>query len=199
MTRPVRFALLALAVVAAGVGAYSLGLALRPPPEPSGTPVESRPDVSGLSLVNGDGQPMTLGAFEGDVVLVYFGYTRCPDVCPLTMGRLAKAYEDLGAPDDLDVVMITVDPEHDTPEVVDAYARGFDPAFIGLGGSNRQVAEAARAFYVGYASIGGPAFSHTDAVVVLDRSGHMRLVYGQEKVMDLMVDLPAILADASFR
>lgn len=195
-----RLGLVALGVLAilAGVVAYRLGVASRPAPVPAGTVVESRPDVSAVALEDGQGRDMTLGAYAGDVVLVYFGYTRCPDVCPLTMSRLAKAYEDLGAPHDLAVVMITVDPDHDTPEVIDAYARGFDASFHGLSGTNRQVAEAARAFFIGYASISGPSFTHTDTIAVLDRSGHMRLVYGQEKVMDLEADLPGILADASF-
>lgn len=198
MTKQVRFAVVLLSLVVAGALAYGLGLVLRTPPAPAGTVIENPPDLSGVALVNGEGEPVTLRAFAGDVVLVYFGYTRCPDVCPLTMARLAKAYQELGAPAGLDIVMITVDPAYDTPEVVDAYARGFDARFQGLSGSNQQIATAARAFYVGYANIGGPAFTHTDVVAVLDRRGRLRLVYGQDRVLELAADLPTILADRSF-
>ncbi len=180
------------------MAAYGLGVVLRPAPTPAGLAVKVPPDVSGLELVNGDSEAVTLAAYKGRVVLVYFGYTRCPDVCPITMARLAKMYQDLGEPDGLEVVMITVDPEHDTPEVIGDYARGFDPSFQGLTGSNQQVANAARSFYIGYAGVGGPDFTHTDVVAVLDREGRLRLIYGHDKVLELERDLPNILADRSF-
>lgn len=195
MTRPLRIALLLLGLAAAGVLAYGLGVLLRPSPGPAGTALQDPPDVRSVALVDGSGAPMTLGDLQGHVVLVYFGYTRCPDVCPLTMSRLAKIYRDLGSPSELDVVMITVDPAHDTPEVVQRYVRNFDPSFRGLTGSNRQIAEAARTFYVGY-SQGGT--NHTDVVALLDREGRMRFIYGQDKVMALERDLPPLLRARSF-
>ncbi len=185
-------------LLGAGAFAYRLGVRLRPAPEPAGTALQNPVDVSNVALVDDAGRNVTLGSYAGDVVLVYFGYTRCPDVCPLTMSRLAKAYRDLGSPSDLDVVMISVDPEHDTPEVIGPWVRHFDPAFTGLTGSNRQIAEAAKTFFIGYRGGAADGIKHTDVVVVVDREGRMRLIYGQDRIVALEDDLPALLKASSF-
>jgi protein SCO1 len=96
------------------------------------------------------------------------------------MARLARVFEDIGEPDGLTVAMITVDPEHDTPEVLDRYVRAFHPDFVSLTGSNAQIAVAARTFFVGYAGIGTATFTHTDVVALLDRAGDLRYVYNQD-------------------
>lgn len=190
-----RLVLSAVLLVAAGAGAYALGTFLRPPPEFAGTALQNPPDVGGVELVHVDrGATTLLEATEGAAVtLVFFGFTQCPDVCPITMARLAKIHTDLGEPDDVRVVMVTVDPETDTPDVIARYAAGFHPDFVGLGGSNPQIAVAARAFYVGYASIGDGQFAHTEAVVVVDREGRMRYVYGSDAVRRLETDLPELI------
>jgi protein SCO1 len=189
--RRFRLALVVAATLAAGSGAYLLGVALAPRPEPAGTELQNPPEVGGHPLVAPDGREVTLveAADGARVTLVFFGFTRCPDVCPITMARLAKIYRDLGEPDDVQVVMITVDPEVDTPEVVGRYAAGFHPSFLGLSGSSGQIAVAARAFYVGYADVGGGQFTHTEVVAVVDRAGRLRYVYGSDKVARLEVDL----------
>lgn len=182
--------LLALAAVGVVVGALFL---LRPARALAGTALNQPVEVAGLQLVDHTGATVDLAAdFRGDVTLVFFGYTRCPDVCPLTMARLARAYQQLDRPDGLRVVMVTVDPGHDTPEVLGDYVRRFDPDFVGLTGSNSQVAEAARTFFVGFAG-NAPAVSHTDTVAVLDREGRMRYLYGQEAVLKIEEDLPGLL------
>lgn len=190
-----RNTVIVVVVLAAGVLAYGLGVLLRPSPQPAGTALQQPPDVADVALVGGDGSATSLGDLAGKVVLVYFGYTRCPDVCPLTMARLAKIYQDLGAPQDLAVVMVSVDPQHDTPDVIRRYVEAFDPHFLGMTGSNRQIATAARAFYVGYSATGT---NHTDVVAVLDRSSRMRYIYGQDKIMALEQDLPDLLASHAF-
>ena len=160
-----------------------------------GTALGEPVTVPGVELTAGDGARKILpDTWRGEVVLIYFGFTNCPDVCPLTLGRLAKVYEDLGEPEDVQVVMVTVDPEHDTPEATQAYAGAFHPDFVGLSGSAADIARAAKSVYVGFAGIGEANFTHTDAVIVLDREGRMRLVYGQDKVLRLQDDLPKILA-----
>jgi len=190
-----RSILTAVLLVAAGAGAYALGTFLRPPPEIRGTALQNPPVVGDVELVHAGRGALTLreAADDAAVTLVFFGFTQCPDVCPITMGRLAKIYADLGEPEDVRVVMVTVDPETDTPEVIARYAAGFHPDFVGLGGSNPQIAVAARAFYVGYASLGGGQFTHSDAVAVVDREGRMRYVYGSDKVLRLEVDLPELI------
>lgn len=189
--RPLRNVALLVLLVAAGLGAYLLGTRLSPGPEPAGTALRNPPVVGDAVLVAADGRETTLREVAGDarVTLVFFGFTRCPDVCPITMARLAKVYRDVGEPDDVRVVMITVDPAHDTPEVVGRYAASFHPTFVGLSGSNTQVAVAARSFFVGYADVGGGQFTHTEVVAVVDREGRLRYVYGNDKVPRLEVDL----------
>lgn len=190
-----RSVLTAVLLVAAGVGAYALGTLLRPAPELAGTALQNPPVVGDVALVHVGRGAVTLreAADDAAVTLVFFGFTQCPDVCPITMARLAKIYADLGEPDDVRVLMVTVDPETDTPEVIARYAAGFHPDFVGLGGSNPQIAVAARAFYVGYASIGDGQFTHSEAVAVVDREGRMRYVYGSDRVLNLEADLPELL------
>jgi protein SCO1/2 len=186
-------------LVLAGIAAYTLGVALRPPPELAGTALQNPPSMVDLVLVRGDGAEMRLGdALDGTTTLVFFGFMRCPDVCPFTMARLATLYEDMGRPAGLNVAMITVDPEHDAPALLQTYVRGFHEDFIAFSGSNAQIATAARAFFVGYAGIGTETFTHTDVVAVLDRRGALRYVYSQQNLPRLPVDLPAILAQSGF-
>jgi protein SCO1 len=190
----VRLALIAILLALSGVGAYVLGTRLAPQPDLAGTALQNPPLVGDATLVDPTGRAVTILEAAGGarVTLVFFGFTRCPDVCPITMARLAKIYRDLDEPGDVRVVMVTVDPEHDTPEIVGRYASAFHPSFVGLSGSNTQVAVAARAFFVGYADIGGGQFTHTEVVAVVDREGRLRYVYGSDKVLRLEHDLPRL-------
>ncbi len=192
MSKPVLYSLMAIALAAAGFAAYSLGVILRPAPDLQGTELSDPIDVGHLELVSADGHTVTLGDFGG-VTAVFFGYTRCPDICPMTMALLADAYEDLGAPEGLTVVMVTVDPGFDTPEQTHAYATGFHEDFIGLSGSNQQVAAAAGAFYVGYNDTHA-GMIHTDALMLVDEAGRFRMVYTSDSVPGVAPDLRRILA-----
>lgn len=194
-----RRSLLVALLVLAGVLAYALGVVLRPAPALAGTALQNPPPVAQVELVRGDGVPVTLAEVgEGGSLLVFFGFTRCPDVCPITMAQLARVFEDLGEPDGLKVAMITVDPEHDTPEVLDQYVRAFHPDFVALTGSNAQIAVAARTFFVGYAGIGTATFTHTEVVALVDRAGDLRYVYNQEALRRLAPDLERILRQRDF-
>jgi len=194
VNRRLRLVLAALLTLTAGAGAYVLGTRFSPAPELAGTALTNPHVVGDNVLVEPGGRETTLleAAAGAKVTLVFFGFTRCPDVCPISLARLAKIFTDLGEPDDVQVIMITVDPEVDTPEIVGRYAAGFHPSFLGLSGSSSQVAVAARAFFVGYADIGDGQFTHTDVVVVVDREGRMRYVYGNDRVMRLEADLPQL-------
>lgn len=192
-----RIALIVVGLAAAGVAAYTGGLLLAPKPEPVGTPLDNPIDVTHLEFEGADGSEVTLADFDGNVTALFFGYTRCPDVCPLTMARLADTYRDLGEPDDLNVVMVTIDPAFDTPTVTQDYAAVFHEKFVGLGGSNEQIAQAAAAFYVAYNDIGTEVV-HTDAVMLLDRSGNFRMLYTTSRLPNLTGDLQGILASSDW-
>ncbi|MBW7916908.1 MAG: SCO family protein [Trueperaceae bacterium] len=193
MARFVRYSWLLAGLVVVGAAAFLLGSYLSPRRALAGTELRTPVQVTGLDLVDTAGDPVDLaGDLAGSVALVFFGYTRCPDVCPLTMARLARAYELAGQPADLDVVMVTVDPGFDTPEVLGEYVGRFHPAFMGLTGTNSQVAAAAKAFFVGFVE-GGGSVAHTDVVGVVDRRGYLRYIYGQDAVPRLGDDIPELL------
>lgn len=105
-----------------------------------------------FTLENGDGKPVTDRDFRGRYMLVYFGYTFCPDVCPTTLNAVADAMDKLGAKADrVQPLFITVDPKRDTPPVVKQYAAAFGTRVMGLTGTQEQIAQAAKAYRVYYA------------------------------------------------
>ncbi len=116
----------------------------------AGTPVDPPKPATDFTLIGNDGRPAQLLAAKTPLEFLFFGYTHCPDECPLAMGSLGRAYRQLSAEDRARtrVVFVTVDPERDTPAVVNAYVRGFDQHFIGLSGSPAQLAPVWRAYGV---------------------------------------------------
>lgn len=110
------------------------------------SPVRPAPD---FELIDQHGQPWRLADQRGKTVALFFGYTHCPDVCPQTMNILARAMDELGPQaEDVEVVLVTVDPERDTPEVLGQYVAGFHPAFVGLYGEDARIKEIADAYGV---------------------------------------------------
>ncbi len=146
-----------------------------------GTVIQSPDRANNFTLIGRNGEPVSLGDFRGKAVLIYFGYTFCPDVCPATMVELAKANELLGdEADQAQVIMISVDPARDTPEILHEYVTHFDPAFIGVTGNEDEVAAAATPFGIFYEKHEGTAatgylIDHTASVVVVDPDGYLRL------------------------
>jgi protein SCO1/2 len=144
-------------------------------------------DVTGLdyakdfSLVDHTGKPRTLADYKGKVVVLFFGYTQCPDVCPTTMADMASVMQKLGAQADrVQVAFITLDPERDTQELLAAYAPAFDKRFAGLRGSPEQTARVAKEFKVFYSKVPGTqpgsyTIDHTAGSYVFDREGRLRL------------------------
>jgi protein SCO1 len=155
-----------------------------------------------FALTDHAGQPRTLADFKGKVVVVFFGFTQCPDVCPTTMAELAEVKRALG-PDGERVqgVFITVDPERDTPEVLKAYVTAFDPSFVALRGTAEQTLATAKEFKVFYAKApskgggGGYTVDHTAGAFVIDPSGRVRVFtrYGSG-AQPLAQDLKRLLA-----
>jgi len=135
-----------------------------------------------INLVAGDGQPFRLSDQEGKVVVVYVGYTFCPDLCPLAMSNLANAYDRMTPEvrDGVEVVMITADPARDTPEVMAKYVNYFDPAFTGVSGDPATVLEALATWGIhperSETSASGAYFvSHPTRMYVFNRDGLLRL------------------------
>ncbi len=135
----------------------------------------------GFQLTSADGKPYTLASFAGKAVLVFFGYTQCPDVCPTTLAELSQVMKLLGdKADRLQVVMITVDPERDTPEILKGYATSFDPRFLGLSGTPEQIKQAASSFKAYYAKNspvnGTYSMDHTASFYLIDPKGESRVL-----------------------
>lgn len=102
-----------------------------------------------FSLKDADGKVRTLADFKGKLVVLFFGYAQCPDVCPTTMTEMAQVKQQLGKDGDkLQVLFITVDPARDTPEVLRAFVANFHPRLIGLTGSEPDIAATARTFHI---------------------------------------------------
>jgi protein SCO1/2 len=144
-------------------------------------------DLTGAEYARGfrmkdiDGKERTLDEFKGKVVVVFFGYTQCPDVCPTTMAELAQVKKSLGADGDkLQGIFVTVDPERDTPELLKAYLASFDKSFIALRGSDDETRAIAKEFKAFYAKAPGKepgqySMDHTAASFVFDPQGRVRV------------------------
>ena len=147
------------------------------------------------------GKPMLLSDLRGKVVMVYFGYTFCPDVCPTTLARLAEVTKALGADAArVRVLFITLDPERDTPDKLADYAGWYDRSFIGLSGDASATAAAARDFKVFFARNpgrdgSGYSIDHSGGVFVFDPAGRIRLYIKDSASGDAMAqDLKRLLA-----
>ncbi|MGE3858208.1 MAG: SCO family protein [Dehalococcoidia bacterium] len=151
-------------------------------PEFASAVVEPPKPVPGFELVAEGGKPFRLADLKGQVVVLYAGYTHCPDVCPLTLGHLTVARGLLPADvrDEVRVVMITVDPDRDTPELINQYVHYFDPTFIGVSGSTDEVLAALHEWGVHPEcstpdANGAYTVSHPATTFVLNRDGMLRL------------------------
>jgi protein SCO1/2 len=137
--------------------------------------------AKGFSLTDHTGKPRTLADYKGKVVVVFFGYTQCPDVCPTTMAEMAGVMQKLGPQaDQVQVLFITLDPERDTQQLLANYVPAFDKRFVGLYGTPDQTAKTAKEFKVFYSKVPGTSpgsytIDHTAGSYVFDRDGKLRL------------------------
>lgn len=134
-----------------------------------------------LALTDMNGQPRTLNDFAGKVAVVFFGFTQCPDVCPTALAELSQVMQTLGPDADrVQVLLVTVDPERDSPEVLKEYVTSFDPRFLALTGTPEQIKQAAGAFKAYYAKVptkdGGYTMDHTAAFYLIDGKGESRVL-----------------------
>jgi protein SCO1/2 len=167
--------LLVIAIIAGGCG------------QPDTRPQFKLTDVTGanlgreLNLLDHNGRPRTLADFRGKVVVIFFGFAQCPDVCPTTLSELAAVARELGKDADrMQVLFVTVDPERDTPGVLRQYVPSFDPRFLGLYGDAEATARAAKAFKIFYQKQplkDSTTYSvdHSAGTYILDREGRLRL------------------------
>lgn len=149
-----------------------------------------------MAMQDATGTTRTLDDYKGKVVVVFFGFTQCPDVCPTAMARLAQSLELLG--DDaksVQVLMVSVDPERDTPEVLGSYVKAFSPSFVGLTGTPQQLSQTAKSFKAYYAKSPGAtpdqySMDHASSFYILDKEGEARvLVSGNASAEDIAADL----------
>jgi protein SCO1/2 len=144
-------------------------------------------DITGLdygkdfALPDFNGKMRTLADFKGKAVVVFFGYTQCPDVCPTTMAEMATVMQQLGPlADKVQVLFVTLDPERDTPALLAKYVPSFDPRFLGLVGDKAATDKVAKEFKVFYQKVPGKqpgsyTLDHTAGSYVFDPQGRIRL------------------------
>lgn len=162
-----------------------------------GTLFDPPATMADFSLTGRDGEVVRLSDFRDKVVLLYFGYTYCPDVCPATMNELASALEELKdrEREQVQVLMISVDPARDNPHQLADFLAHFGPTFLGLTGSEEAILAAAEPFGVYYQKQAGTINSgylvdHTASVFALNKDGELRVVYsfntpGEDMAADL--------------
>jgi protein SCO1/2 len=151
-------------------------------------------------LLDAGGKPESLADYRGKVVVLFFGYTHCPEVCPTTLADLAQVMRLLGQDaKKVQVLFVTLDPERDTPEVLAKFIPAFDPSFIGLHGDAQATAQAAKLFGVNYQkqydNRGGYTLDHSDGTYLIGPEGKPLWLsrYGQH--VDLLVqDIKMLLA-----
>ncbi len=150
----------------------------------NGVDVTGSPIGGDFRLADPQGKPRSLADFRGKVVVLAFGYTHCPDVCPTTLSDFASAVKRLGADGErVQLVFVTVDPKRDTPELLGQYVPAFNPAFIGLRGDEQATDKVLRDFRVYAKAREGKAgesytVDHSAQSFVFDREGKLRLVIG---------------------
>lgn len=133
-----------------------------------------------FQLVQHEGEPFTAADLEGQWTFAYFGFTNCPDICPVTLSVLAEARRQVqeAGEEPFEVVLFTVDPERDTPEVLSTFVEYFDPSFIGVTGTHEALARLARDVSVGFAKVpaanepDGYVVDHTGNIVIFNPRGH---------------------------
>lgn len=157
-------------------------------PEFRGLDLTGAPYGRDFRLTDPQGRERTLADFRGQAVLMYFGFTQCPDVCPTALIRAAEVKKLLGADGGkLQVIFITIDPERDLPEVIQAYTAAFDPSFIGLYGDakrTRETADEFKAYYRAVPTGSSYTMDHSSLSYAFDPQGRLRLALRHEQTAD---------------
>ena len=166
------------------------------PPELHGFLLAPEQPAADFTLTSAGGQPIRLSDYRGKLVLLYFGYTHCPDACPTTMAETKVAFAELGAQAaDVQVIMVSIDPERDTPEALAGYVQQFDSRFLGGTATLDEVTALASAYGVFFQKHEGSVatgylIDHSAQMIVVDRQGYTRMLLpyglrGEEMATDL--------------
>ena len=154
------------------------------PPEFHGVLIQSPDEAADFTLMTSNGEPMSLSDFRGKQVMLYFGYTFCPDVCPTTLNDLSIMMEELGPKKakDVQVIMVSVDPERDSVEQLASYMPHFDPSFLGMTGSLEEIQDIASQYGIYFErqegdTAAGYLVDHTAVVTLVDDKGHVKMVF----------------------
>jgi protein SCO1 len=167
------------------------------------TYAEPYPPASDFALTKADGTSFQVSEMRGKVVLLFFGYTSCPDVCPTTMAELNQALAQLSDEDadKVQMVFVTVDPDRDTPERTQEYVDHFNPKFIGLSGTEAELTKVWSDYgvyreIVEGASAAGYSVDHTARITMIDEQGNLRVSFGfGTPVEDIVHDLKMIIKE----
>ncbi|MCQ3935932.1 MAG: SCO family protein [Chloroflexi bacterium] len=183
------------------ITAAALTLIFGRPPSFRGTSyAEPFPPAPEIALAKADGGIFRLSEQRGRIVLLFFGYTSCPDVCPTTLAEMKQVMDALrGDSQYVQVVFVSVDPERDTPEKIQAYANHFHPSFIGLSGAEAELEPVWQAYsifreVVQSDSAMGVIVNHTARTYLVDSQGNLRLSYAYgTPVEDIVHDIKLLL------
>jgi protein SCO1/2 len=152
----------------------------------------------GFTLTTADGNAVSERTYRGKWLVVYFGYTSCPDVCPTALMEIAGALEKSGPRAAIvQALFVTIDPKRDTPELLGEYVKSFDPRIVGLTGTPAQIAQAARSFKIFYerrdTDDGGYAYDHTTLIYLIDADGKFVKAFtgdsGAQEIADALASL----------
>jgi protein SCO1/2 len=165
------------------VSALALSACSENKPAFSGIDITGADYATGFNLTDHNGQPRTLADFKGKAVVVFFGFTQCPDVCPTSLGELAEARRLLGADGErLQGLFISIDPERDTPEIMKEYMASFDPSFLALYAAPDALPALAKSYRIYYKKVPGSTatsytMDHSAGSYVYDAAGRIRLYH----------------------
>jgi len=171
--------IISIAAVIAGLAA---GFYFFRPHTFHGTVIQSPEPSYDFTLTGANGD-VSLSDFRGKLVLIYFGYTFCPDICPATLANVGQALNQIGAKaEDVQLIMVSLDPERDTPEKLAEFVGHFHPSFIGITGTKEEIDTVASLYGIFYqVNQGSDAtkylIDHTATLLVIDREGYLKLVF----------------------
>lgn len=191
------FLLYGAAAIVGFLVAFGLYLVLNEPRANLPEPTSSGAALIGGSfeLVDQDGHPVTDQSFAGKPMLLYFGYTTCPDICPIDLHKLSKALDLLGEDGkELQPIFVTIDPERDRPETIKKYLSNISPRIMGLTGTPEQIATIAHAYKVYYAKTdieadGNYWMSHSNIFYLMDGNGEFLQHFDADATPEKMADL----------
>jgi len=200
-----KYFIIAVAIIATVTGIWMSSRVLNPPPLPqTATMLPAPTDIADFSLLDQDGVAFTQSSFAGRWNLVFFGFTHCPDVCPLTLQILAQARQQLldDGHDELPrIVLVSVDPERDTPALIGKYVANFGDDIIGVSGELSELRKLTGGLGIYFEKSAADGDSdnysvdHSAVVIVVDPDGRFHSLFGSpHKAENFVYDLPIIMS-----